>query len=304
MKAYLLWLTKFLTVLFIFIFLIPVLIATTIGKIASNNDSSTLLPNKHKIAVVELLGPIMDSKAIVEDLYKQANDSSVDGIVLRIDSPGGAVAPSQEIYTAVKTLKSIKPIVVSMGSVAASGGLYSALGASKIFLQPGTQTGSIGVIVQIPNFHKLTDKYGVDFLTIKSGQLKDVGNPTRALTDLDREFLQGTVDKIYQQFLNDVAEGRNLPVEEVKKYADGRLILGSEAVKLGLADEIGDIYAAARAVYEIKGEALAKNETPKLIYSDDKLARFKKIFGSKLSLLNKILGADEIHLQQAEFFLY
>ncbi len=303
MKSYLLWLAKFITVIFIFIFLIPVLLATTISKI-SNKSSSSLLPSKHNVAVVELLGPIMDSKSIVQDLYTQVNDESVDGVILRIDSPGGAVAPSQEIYNAVKTLKSIKPIVVSMGSVAASGGLYSALAASKIFLQPGTQTGSIGVIVQIPNFHKLTEKYGVDFLTIKSGQLKDVGNPTRALTEQDRSFLQSTVDKIYQQFLHDVAEGRNLNIEEVKKYADGRLILGSEAVELGLADEIGDIYAAARAIYQIKGQPLAANETPKLTYSEDKFARFRKIFGTKLSLLNKVLGMEDTYQQQAEFFLY
>ena len=303
MKAYLLWLAKFITVLFIFIFLIPVLLATSLSQI-SNSKQGALVAKNNQVAVIELTGPILDSKEIVQNLYRNVKDSAIDGIVLRIDSPGGAVAPSQEIFNAVKSLKSIKPIVVSMGTVAASGGLYSALGASKIFLQAGTQTGSIGVIVQIPNFHKLTDKFGVDFLTVKSGELKDVGNPTRALTEQDRTFLQSTVNKIYQQFIEDVASGRNLDIEAVKKFADGRLILGNEAIDLGLADQIGDIYSAARAIYEIKGQPLPEGEMPNLIYKDDKLAKLRMIFNSKLDLISNLLGLDQKYQQQAEFFLY
>ena len=153
-----------------------------IGLIASGAKISKegLPTNKKTVAVVKLDSMIMDSEDIVKELYKQADDKKVKAIVLRINSPGGAVGPSQDIYSAVASIKKIKPVVASMGAVAASGGLYAALGASKVYAQAGTMTGSIGVVLQIPNVSAITDKYGFKMTTIKAGALKDVGNMYRA----------------------------------------------------------------------------------------------------------------------------
>ena len=303
MKAFVLWLAKLITMLVVIFVVIPLILVSLIAGVGvslASKDSPK--GDKNRVAVVELLGPIMDSKEVVEELYKNARDEKISGIVLRVNSPGGAVAPSQDIYTAVKALKAKKPIVASFGSVAASGGFYSGIAASKVFVQPGTQTGSIGVIVQIPNVAKVTEKLGVDFLTITSGELKDVGNPTRPVTEKDRTFLQGTVNKIYDQFLNDVASARGLDVSKVKPVADGRLILGSEAIELGLADKFGDINAAGREVFEILGKPLAEDEYPELIYKDDKYAKLRKIFDS-LAELPVLLRGQNI-LTKPEFFFY
>lgn len=302
MKSYFLWLAKFITILFLIIVFIPALLVS-ISKV-SNKATSNTASNNNKVAVIELTGPIISSKEIVKELHKQVKNKEVQGIVLRIDSPGGAVAPSQDIYNTVKKLKNIKPIVASMGTVAASGGLYSSLSASKVFAQPGTQTGSIGVIIQIPNVHKITEKIGVDFLTIKSGELKDVGNPTRAFTETDKKFLQKTIDTIYLQFLNDVSTGRNLDINEVKKFADGRLILGSEALEYGLVDSIGDIYDASREVYSILNKPLKDGEYPELVYKEDKFKNFKKLFDAIADLPLRALGGDVSSINKANFMLY
>lgn len=283
--------------------IIPIIIISVIagaGVSLAKKDLSG--KDSNKVAVVELTGPIMDSKDVVEELYKNAADDKISGIILRVNSPGGAVAPSQDIYTAVKTLKEKKPIIASFGSVAASGGFYSGISASKVFVQPGTQTGSIGVIVQIPNVSKITDKLGVDFLTITSGELKDVGNPTRPITEKDRTFLQSTVNKIYEQFVTDVATARNLPVEKVKPFADGRLILGSEAVELGLADSFGDINVAAREIFVLLNKPLPEGEFPELIYKDDKYAKLRKIFDAIAELPVLLKGQGMIN--RTEFYFY
>ena len=302
MKSYLFWLAKFITTLIVMLIFIPVLLLV-ISK-AGEQQAGSIKTNQNKVAVVELTGPILDSKEVVKQLHKQANNQKVDGIILRINSPGGAVAPSQDIYSTIKQLKQKKPIIVSMGSVAASGGLYSALSASKIFVQPGTQTGSIGVIVQLPNFHKVTEKVGIDFLTVTSGKFKDIGNPTRALTEKDKKFLQETVNKIYQQFLNDVAEGRNLDLEQVRKFADGRLILGNEAVELGLADQVGDLYAASRAVYEVLNKPLNANQYPELVYTVDKFKKLKQFFDAIFQLPLMLTNQEVYTVPKARFMLY
>jgi len=268
MREYFLWLAKLCTILAILIFVIPALVMM-FGAIEDGSKLSTS-GKKKMVAVVEVTGAIMESKEVLEKLYKQIENPEVKGIVLRVDSPGGAVGPAQEIYSAVKQLKSRKPIVASMGAVAASGGLYVALGASKIFCQPGTLTGSIGVIMQLPNFTEVTRKIGVDMITIKSGELKDAGNSFRAMTDDERKYFESTISRAHSDFIDAVAAGRSLERDKVLEFADGRVLLGSDAKNLKLVDEYGDIYDAARAVFEILGEPLKENELPKLYYPKDR----------------------------------
>ena len=232
----------------------------------------------------------MDSKEILKSLHKLVDDVSVKGVVLRIDSPGGAVGPSQEIYDAVRTLKEKKPIIASMGGVAASGGLYSALGASKTFAQSGTLTGSIGVIIQFPNLTKIANQVGFEMITVKSGKLKDVGNTFRTMTEEDMAFLQSTVDSVYEEFVAAVMTGRGIKESAVRPFADGRIITGRQALEYGLIDEIGGLYDASRAVFEVLGEPLEEGEYPELYYPEDKFDKFRKLFEAVLELPAKIQG--------------
>ena len=283
MREYFIWLAKLVTLAVMVMVLLFGSVA--ILALAVNERSSEHGPKSDKlVGVVKLDGEIIDSAEILEDLYKYAADKDIDGIVLRIDSPGGAVGPSQEIYSAVERLKSKKPIVASMGALAASGGLYSALSASKVFAQPGTLTGSIGVIMQIPNLSKVANQLGVDMVTIKSGALKDVGNMFREMTPEEREFLQQTVMTVRKDFVEAVSKGRNIDLATVEKFADGRVIVGSDAKRLGLIDEFGDMFAAARAVYDLKGTPLKEGEYPRLRSRDQSFESFKKFFEGAISL--------------------
>ena len=295
MRAYFLWLAKFLTVIVVFFFVVPFLIIMAAAAVAHAPGAAGPHVSKNSVAVVELSGMISDSKEVLEDLYEQAEDDHVQGIVLRIDSPGGAVGPSQEIFSAVRSLKAKKPIVASMGAVAASGGLYSALGASRILCQPGTLTGSIGVIFQVPNFSKIAEKVGVDFVTVKSGKLKDVGNTFRPMTDEEREFLQGTVSEAYEDFVKAVSESRGLEIGKVREFADGRVLLGSQAKELKLVDGYGDVMDAARLVFELAGKPLEADKMPKVFYTKDKFQKFAKMIGSSLGLGSLI--SDQPSLQ-------
>jgi protease IV len=288
MKEYFLWLFKTLTTIVLFVFVVPALFIAATSYMSTKSQVSE--SEGKSVSVIELTGPIVDSKDIVADLYKSAFNDDFAGIVLRIDSPGGAVGPSQEIYEAVKSLKQKKPIVVSMGSVAASGGLYSALSASKIFAQPGTTTGSIGVIMQYPTFEKATEFLGVSMVTVKSGELKDVGNPFRSIKEGEREYLESIISSIQNGFVQAVVEGRKISAEKVKEFADGRIITGEQAKQLGLVDNFGGVYEAARAVHELSGVPLAKGQLPKLYYHTDKLSQFKEFLSSLGMLPNLNTG--------------
>lgn len=301
MKTYFLWLAKFISVMIIMVVFLPLLIVT-ISKFGK--DPASPAETKNRVAIVELTGPIMSAKDVLQELHKQIKNDKVQGIVLRIDSPGGLVAPSQEIFQTVQNLKKIKPIVVSMGSVAASGGLYASLGAAKIFAQAGTNTGSIGVVAQIPNFSKIAEKVGVDFWTVKSGELKDVGNPTREITEKDKQFMQSLVLEIYDQFLTDVATARNLDKEQVRKFADGRVLLGSQALEYGLIDSIGDVYDASREIYNILDKPLPEGEYPELLYKDEKFNKLIKFLEAVFELPIKILNKDLLFNQKVELLLY
>jgi protease-4 len=205
------------------------------------------------VGVVELKGPIIDSKETVQQLADFADERSVRAIVLRIDSPGGVVGPSQEICAEVKRVAAKKAVVVSMGSVAASGGYYVAAPASKIFANPGTITGSIGVIMKLSNVEGLMDKVGLKAVTIKSGPYKDTGATTRAMTPEEREILQQVVGDLHDQFVRAVAEGRKIPYEEAKQLADGRVYTGQQALALKLVDRIGTFRDAVMEAGKLAG---------------------------------------------------
>lgn len=223
------------------------------------------------VALVELNEPILSSEHIVRQLKRYRENVNVRAIVLRIESPGGGVAASQEIYEEVKKTREYgKPIVVSMGAVAASGGYYVAVGASRIVANPGSITGSIGVISQFMHVGDLLGKIGVTSTTIKSGKLKDAGSPFRKPTEEDKKYFQEMIDDIYDQFVSTVAGERKLKKSLVKQYADGRVFTGKKAYELKLIDTLGtyqdaikiaaqlaEIYGTPRVIKERKKERLS-----------------------------------------------
>jgi len=215
------------------------------------------IPFKEKVAVVRIEGPIIDSKNTVDEIKDYIKDPSIKALVLRVDSPGGAVAPSQEIYEEVKKASSKKKIVVSMGSVAASGGYYVSAPADRIIANPGTLTGSIGVIMEVPNLEGLMNKIGVRTEVIKSGRHKDIASAFRKMGKEERIILQGVLDDVHEQFIKAVSEGRDMPLEDVKELADGRIFTGKQALDIGLVDELGNLEDAvnvAAKLVGIKGE--------------------------------------------------
>ncbi len=210
---------------------------------------------KERVALVRVEGPIVDAQETVNALHTFGQDPLVKAIVLRIDSPGGAVAPSQEIYNAVKRIRNTdhKTVIASMGSVAASGGYYIAVAADQILANPGTLTGSIGVIMQTANLEQLLEKIGVQSVIIKSGRYKDTGSPFRSMDDGDRRLLQDVMDDVHRQFIEAVADGRSLDIADVEPVADGRVFTGKQAKDLLLVDELGDLRDAIMLAAEISG---------------------------------------------------
>ncbi|MBC7188218.1 MAG: signal peptide peptidase SppA [Calditrichaeota bacterium] len=228
-----------------------------------------------KVAVVELTGTIVDPRPVVRQLKQYRRDGSIKAIVLRIESPGGGVAASQEIYEEVrKTREAGKVIVASLGSVAASGGYYVAVGATRIMANPGTTTGSIGVIAEIPNIRRLLDKLGIGFTVIKSGKFKDTGSPYRELTDAERAYLQQWVDDAFAQFLDAVVEGRKMERAQVLALADGRVFTGLQAVRSGLVDTLGTFEDALRLAADLAG---IKGE-PRIVRQERRLRLIDLLF--------------------------
>jgi len=206
------------------------------------------------VAVVRIEGVLTDGEQIVDEIKRYSNISAVKAIVMRIDSPGGFVVPCQEIHAALRRVREKEiPVVASMGTVAASGGYYVALGADKIVANPGTATGSIGVILSYPTFGDLFDKIGVSMERVKSGEFKGIGDPTRKLTERERAVLRERIDDVYQQFIDVVVEGRGLSEDEVRTLADGRVYSGRQAVGLGLVDVEGDMHDAIKLAAEEAG---------------------------------------------------
>lgn len=236
----------------------------------STEDSKSLsiMGSGAKVGVIELRGPIFESEDIVKQLKKFRDRRDVKAIVLRVDSPGGGVAASQEIYEEVKKTRDAgRPIVVSMGAVAASGGYYVSCGADRIVANRGTITGSIGVISQFLHFDPLMKKIGIEAYTIKSGKFKDTGNPFREMTAQDRKYIQTLIDDVHHQFIDVVERERSLDHAKAIEYADGRVFTGEQALELGLVDTLGTFEDAIKIAAEkggIKGEpGIVKEEKRK-----------------------------------------
>jgi protease-4 len=207
-----------------------------------------------KIALVKLEGLLVTSEPVVEELNDYADDSSVKAIVLRIDSPGGGVVVSQEIYNAVKNArKEGKKVVASLGTVAASGGYYVAAAADRIVANPGTLTGSIGVKMEFANIEKLLEKIGVKGVVVKAGEYKDVGSPFRDMSEPEKKLLQDVIDDVHSQFITAVAEGRNMQETEVRAIADGRIFTGRQALDLKLVDQLGDLADSIKVAGKLVG---------------------------------------------------
>jgi protease-4 len=206
-----------------------------------------LLPDNWKspsgeIAIVNIHGMLMDSRDIVQQLSDYRHNPQIRGVILRIDSPGGAVAPAQEIYSEILKLRANhKTVYASMGAVAASGGYYIACAADYVLANPGTLTGSISAVMALNNIEELTKKVGVKPNIIKSGKFKDLGSPLRAMTPEEHILLQGVVNDVHEQFVQAIARGRGLPLSEINRIADGRIMTGQQALKLNLIDEVGGL---------------------------------------------------------------
>ena len=230
-----------------------------------------------KVAVIDVTGIITKSDATIKLIHAYRNDPSVKAIVIRIDSPGGSVAPVQEIYTELEKVE--KPIVTSMGGSAASGGYYIACAADTILANPGTLTGSIGVIMQFTRMKGLYDKVGLEHQVIKSGQFKDTGSPFRTLTEEEQAVLQATVDDVYNQFVDTIAEARSnlLTRTEVLELADGRIFSGRQALDSKLIDQLGNLPDAIK----IAGELGGIEGKPKVLRKEKKTSLFEQLVGIK-----------------------
>ncbi len=222
-----------------------------------------LLGVSNSIGVIEIKGVITDAEETLADIQSFSQEDGIKAVVIRIDSPGGAVGASQELFMAIRRLSQQKPVVASMGSVAASGGFYAAIGAEKIVAAPGTLTGSMGVIIKFANLEQIFEKIGYQSQVVKSGQFKDMGSPDRSLTEAELALLQDLINSVHNQFVNDIAESRALSREEVNKIADGRIFSGEQAKEYGLIDELGNFHDAVRLAARLANMGI---ELPNLVY--------------------------------------
>ena len=231
---------------------------------------------REKVGIIPIEGIIGDADELIEQIHAFADDRKIKAVVLRIDSPGGGVVPSQEIYQAIRALKKKKKVVASMGSVAASGGYLIAVAADRIVANPGSITGSISTVMHYANVEELMKKVGVRSSVVKSGKFKDIGSPTREMTAEERSMIQAIVDDIYDQFVRTIAENRTLPLQRIFKLADGRIFSGRQAKDLGLVDELGGLQDAVLLAGKLSG----MEGTPEVVHGMKK----------KTNLLNYLMG--------------
>ena len=245
---------RFVKLLFI-VFLLLIIAFTMLSYIL------TRIPVGHRVAVLKLQGVIVNPYPLVQKIEKLKNNKRVVALVLRVDSPGGSVGASQEIYRAIERFREKgKPVVVSMGNVAASGGYYVSAAANYIFANPGTITGSIGVIITHMAYRDLLSKIGVKATTIKSGKFKDTLSPFKELTEEEKKYLEETVKEVYEQFIQAILKYRREKISEdkLREVADGRVFSGKVAKELGLVDELGSLYDAVNKAKELSGFPDAK----------------------------------------------
>ena len=263
--------------LFLFITIIVIAVISYALTLTHN------IPIGEKVGIIRVEGVILDSRDVIDELKTYAKDSSIKAVVIRIDSPGGAVAPAQEIYKEIVKLKKEKKVVASMGSVAASGGYYIACPADKIVANPGTLTGSIGVIMEIPNIEGLMKKIGVETKVIKSGKHKDIASMFKSMSEEERKILQSVLDDVHDQFIRAVSEGRDIKYENIKELADGRIFTGKKAKELGLVDTLGNLDDAVNLAGKLSG---IKGE-PSVVSKKEKLSIWNIISGNLPSELIK-----------------
>ncbi len=221
-----------------------------------NGFSESLGSEKGNVGIVEIIGPIMSSKKIIEDIKTFRENDDIKAIIVRIDSPGGGIGPSQEIYRELIKTRAQKKVIASMGSVAASGGYYVAAATQGIVANPGTITGSIGVIMEYANLMEIAKKIGISPVVIKSGEFKDMGSPLREIKENEKKIFQQLVDELHLQFVSDAAKARNMVVGTMAKLADGRVYTGQKALQLKLVDRLGNLDDAvqwAGELAQIKG---------------------------------------------------
>jgi protease-4 len=243
-----------------------------------------------RVGVIEIEGAIADARDTIEQIRQFRADDDIKAIVVRIDSPGGAVGPSQEIYREIRKTIDTKSVIASMGAVAASGGYYVACATNGIVANPGTITGSIGVIMGYTNFRELLDKIGMVPVVIKSGPYKDTGSPTRDMREDERQILQSITNGIHGQFVSAIAEGREMTRDEVEAVADGRIFTGENAQMRGLVDRLGNFEDALQWAGElggIEGDVIA-------VYARDKdLSVLRYLISSSISRwLSKLIHPD------------
>ena len=217
---------------------------------------------------IELVGPIIDVSKTLENIEKAKTDTNIKGVLLLVDSPGGAVAPSVEVAYAIKELKQIKPVVVYASGVIASGSYYASIWADKIIANPGSMVGSIGVIMQGVNTKELMDKIGIQTQTVKAGKYKESGTPTRKWTEFEEKQLQSVIDDTYNMFITDVATARNLDIKNYTSFADAKIFTSKQAKDVGLVDEVANITVAQKTLAE-----LSKVENP-VWKKEDKFEKF------------------------------
>jgi len=251
-----------------------------------------------KIAVVEVRGVITESSGIIEEIHQYQEDEGVKAIILRIDSPGGGVGPSQEIYREISKVKIKKKVITSMGSVAASGGYYIACASDRIVANPGTITGSIGVLMEFTNIEELFKKIGIKGVVLKSGEHKDIGSPFREMTPDEKKIVQDVIDNVHQQFIEAVVKGRKMDREKVVQIADGRILTGEQAKQLGLVDEMGNLQDAIDMTAKMVG-IVGK---PNVLYTKKKFSLWNLLLQKTVSTILEILNEKRFELNYRLLF--
>jgi len=241
------------------------------------------------VAVISMSGMITDARPFLERLEHFVDRRDVQAIVIRVESPGGVVAASQEMYEGVKRARDTgKPVVISMGSIAASGAYYLALGADTILANPGTLTGSIGVLMDFPQTTKLLNTLGIEFHSVTSGPLKNAGAPYTEWDEQTREYFSSIVMNTYEQFITAVAEERRMDIDSVRTLADGRVYTGEQALHYGLVDQLGDLHQAIRVAAEMAGIA----GEPTIVKSRERQLRlWDVLFGDLNQLMDQVYQA-------------
>jgi protease IV len=270
---------------------IVVVIAALVTGRAFGEESLTV-SSDHAVGIVNLSGEIFSADEFQKTLSLFVKEKKIKAIVLRIDSPGGAVGASEEIYRSLLAAGEKKPIVCALGNVAASGGLYAAMGCKKIIAASGTITGSIGVIAMFPEATQVLDKFGVRMNVIKSGKFKDTGSPFRSFSEDDQRLVQDLIGRSYEQFVGVIADSRKLERDEVRKFADGRIFLGEDALKLGLVDQLGGIELAAKEALKLAGD----DHEPDFVHQPDEPKLVSLVDSAAQSLFPTWLRPPGLHL--------